>query len=40
MLRDAYMQRRRCQIIDCSEEMPDYLLPDYDFEVPDFDTLR
>lgn len=40
LVRDAYMQRRRCQIIDCSEEMPDYLLPDYDFEVPDFDTLR
>lgn len=40
MIRDAYLQRRRCQIIDCSSEMPDYLLPDYDFEIPDFDTLR
>lgn len=40
MVRDAYLQRRRCQIVDCSEEMPDYLLPDYEFEVPDFDTLR
>lgn len=40
MIRDAYLQRRRCQIIDCSGEMPDYLLPDYDFEIPDFDTLR
>ncbi len=40
MIRDAYLQRRRCQIIDCSSEVPDYLLPDYDFEIPDFDTLR
>ena len=40
MIRDAYLQRRRCQIVDCSGEMPDYLLPDYDFEIPDFDTLR
>lgn len=40
LVRDAYLQRRRCQVMDCSEEMPDYLLPDYEFEVPDFDTLR
>lgn len=40
LIRDAYLQRRRCQIIDCSGEMPDYLLPDYEFEIPDFDTLR
>lgn len=40
LIRDAYLQRRRCQIVDCSGEMPDYLLPDYDFEIPDFDTLR
>ena len=40
MVRDAYLQRRRCQIIDCSAEVPDYLLPNYDFEIPDFDTLR
>lgn len=40
MIRDAYLQRRRCQIVDCSEELPDYLLPDYDFEIPDFDSLR
>jgi phospholipid-binding lipoprotein MlaA len=40
LIRDAYLQRRRCQIVDCTEEVPDYLLPDYDFEVPDFETLR
>lgn len=40
LIRDAYMQRRRCQITDCSTEMPDYLMPDYEFEVPDFETLR
>ncbi|MCX7557876.1 MlaA family lipoprotein, partial [Xanthomonadaceae bacterium JHOS43] len=40
LVRDAYLQRRRCQGMDCSEEMPDYLLPDYEFEVPDFDALR
>lgn len=40
MIRDAYLQRRHCQVVDCSEELPDYLLPDYDFEIPDFDTLR
>jgi phospholipid-binding lipoprotein MlaA len=41
MVRDAYLQWRRCQIIDCSEELPDYLLhPIYEFEIPDFDTLR
>ena len=30
------------QIVDCSEELPDYLLPDYEFEIPDLDadTLR
>lgn len=40
LIRDAYLQRRRCQVIDCSSEMPDYLLPDYEFEIPDFDALR
>ena len=42
MVRDVYMQYRRCQIVDCSEELPDYLLPDYEFEIPDLDadTLR
>jgi phospholipid-binding lipoprotein MlaA len=40
LVRDAFLQRRRCQIIDCTEEVPEYLLPDYDFEVPDFETLR
>lgn len=40
MIRDAYLQRRRCQIVDCSEEVPDYLRPDYDFEIPDFESLR
>jgi phospholipid-binding lipoprotein MlaA len=38
-VRDAYLQNRRCQIVDCSEELPDYLLPDYEFEVPDFQNL-
>ena len=40
LVRDAYLQYQRCQIVDCSEELPDYLLPDYDFEIPDFETLR
>jgi phospholipid-binding lipoprotein MlaA len=40
LIRDAYLQRRRCQIVDCSEEVPDYLLPDYDFEIPDFESIR
>ena len=40
MIRDAYLQRRHCQIVDCSAEMPDYLLPDYDFEIPDIESLR
>ncbi len=40
LIRDAYLQRRHCQVVDCSEEVPDYLLPDYDYEVPDFDSLR
>ena len=35
LMRDAYLQRRRCQIRDCTDEVPEYLLPDYDFEVPD-----
>jgi phospholipid-binding lipoprotein MlaA len=37
LLRDAYLQRRRCQIEDCSEDLPDYLLPEYDYEIPDVD---
>jgi phospholipid-binding lipoprotein MlaA len=37
LIRDAYLQRRRCQIEDCSGDLPDYLLPDYEFELPDFD---
>jgi len=40
LVRDAFLQRRHCQIVDCSEEVPDYLLPDYDYEIPDFDSLR
>jgi phospholipid-binding lipoprotein MlaA len=40
LIRDAYLQRRRCQISDCSEDVPDYLNPDYEFEIPDFETLR
>lgn len=37
LIRDAYMQRRRCQIEDCSNDLPDYLMPDYEYELPDFD---
>jgi phospholipid-binding lipoprotein MlaA len=37
LIRDAYLQRRRCQIEDCSGDLPDYLLPDYDYEIPDVD---
>lgn len=37
LLRDAYLQRRHCQIEDCSEDLPDYLLPEYDYEIPDVD---
>ena len=40
LVRDAYLQYRHCQVVDCSEELPDYLLPDYEFEIPDFETLR
>lgn len=40
LVRDAYLQYRRCQIIDCSEELPEYLLPDYEFEIPNFEQLR
>jgi phospholipid-binding lipoprotein MlaA len=40
LVRDAYLQYRRCQIIDCSEELPEYLLPDFEFEIPDFESLR
>ena len=40
LIRDAYLQRRRCQIVDCTEEVPEYLLPDYEFEVPDFESMR
>lgn len=42
MVRDVYLQYRRCQIVDCSEELPEYLLPDYEFEIPNIDaeTLR
>lgn len=40
LVRDAFLQRRRCQIVDCSEDVPDYLLPDYEFEVPDLENLR
>ena len=40
LMRDAYLQRRRCQIVDCTEEVPEYLLPDYEFEVPDFESMR
>jgi phospholipid-binding lipoprotein MlaA len=40
LMRDAYLQRRRCQIRDCTDEVPEYLLPDYEFEVPDFESMR
>ncbi len=40
MIRDVYLQRRRCQVADCSDDVPDYVLPDYDYEVPDFDWRR
>jgi len=40
LIRDAFLQRRRCQIVDCSEDVPDYLLPDYEFEVPDLESMR
>jgi phospholipid-binding lipoprotein MlaA len=40
LVRDAYLQNRRCQIVDCSGELPDYLLPDYEFEIPDFEALE
>lgn len=34
LVRDAYLQRRRCQLVDCSDELPAYLLPDYEYELP------
>ncbi|MCG6118114.1 MAG: VacJ family lipoprotein [Aquimonas sp.] len=37
LIRDAYLQRRRCYIDDCSGDLPDYLLPDYEYELPDID---
>jgi len=40
LMRDAYLQYRRCQLIDCSDELPDYLLPDYEFEIPDVNAIR
>ncbi len=40
LMREAYLQFRRCQLIDCSDELPDYLLPDYEFELPDVDAIR
>lgn len=40
LMREAYLQYRRCQLIDCSDMLPDYLLPDYEFELPDIDALR
>lgn len=40
LLREVYFQRRNCQIRDCSEDVPDYLLPDYEYEIPDIDWRR
>jgi len=37
LLRDAYLQRRHCRIVDCSDDLPDYLMPEYDYEIPDLD---
>ena len=37
LVRDAYLQRRRCYIEDCSGDLPDSLLPDYEYELPDVD---
>jgi len=40
LVRDAYLQRRHCQLVDCSGELPEYLLPDYEVELPDFEWRR
>jgi phospholipid-binding lipoprotein MlaA len=40
LVRDGYLQYRKCQIVDCSTELPEYLSPDYDFEIPDFESIR
>jgi len=40
LVRDAYLQRRHCQLVDCSSELPEYLLPDYEVELPDFEWRR
>lgn len=40
LVRDAYLQRRRCQIMDCTDDVPEYLLPDYEFELPDLESMR
>lgn len=40
LLREVYYQRRTCQIRDCSEDVPDYLLPDYEYEIPNIDWRR
>lgn len=40
LVRDGYLQYRKCQIVDCSTELPEYLSPDYDFEIPDFEAIR
>ena len=28
LLRDVYFQRRNCQLHDCTQEIPDYELPE------------
>ncbi|MGQ0800420.1 MAG: MlaA family lipoprotein [Pseudomarimonas sp.] len=40
LMREAFLQYRRCQLIDCSDELPDYMLPDFEIEVPDVDAMR
>ncbi len=40
LLREVYFQRRACQIRDCSEDLPDYLSPDYEYEIPNIDWRR
>lgn len=40
LVRDGYLQYRKCQIVDCTTELPEYLSPDYDFEIPDFEAIR
>jgi phospholipid-binding lipoprotein MlaA len=40
LLREVYFQRRACQLRDCRDDLPDYLSPDYEYEIPDIDWRR